>query len=50
MTTEIKTEQQPQQQQQPAVQTLAAHYRPIGLKAVVAAALMLKRKPAAKIA
>lgn len=29
---------------------LNSHYRPLGLKAVAAAALMLKRKPAAKTA
>jgi len=32
----------------PTTQTLDSHYRPLGLKAVVAAALMLKRKPAKK--
>jgi hypothetical protein len=38
------------EQQKPANQNLAANYRPLALKAVVAAALMLKRKPAAKVA
>ncbi|MGV8939528.1 MAG: hypothetical protein ACOH2J_20610 [Allorhizobium sp.] len=35
---------------QPAKPDLKAHYRPIGLKAVVAAALMLKRPPVKKTA
>ncbi|WP_281366485.1 hypothetical protein [Peteryoungia desertarenae] len=39
-----------QAEQKPAQPNLDNHYRPIGLKAVIAAALMLKRKPAAKIA
>lgn len=34
----------------PKTETLTANYRPLGLKAVIAAALMLKRKPAAKVA
>ncbi len=38
------------EQQKPANQNLAANYRPLALKAVVAAALMLKRKPAPKVA
>ncbi|WP_167507692.1 hypothetical protein [Rhizobium glycinendophyticum] len=38
------------EQQKPANHNLAANYRPLALKAVVAAALMLKRKPAAKVA
>lgn len=29
---------------------LSDNYRPLGLKAVIAAALMLKRKPAKKVA
>lgn len=41
MTNETKA--QPQ-----AKPDLNSHYRPLGLKAVAAAALMLKRKPAAK--
>jgi hypothetical protein len=32
--------------EQPAKTDLSAHYRPLGLKAVLAAALMLKSKPA----
>ncbi|CVI58591.1 MULTISPECIES: hypothetical protein [Agrobacterium] len=36
--------------QSPAKPDLNSHYRPLGLKAVAAAALMLKRKPAAKTA
>lgn len=32
--------------EQPAKYDLGAHYRPLGLKAVLAAALMLKKKPA----
>lgn len=36
--------------QQPAKTELADNYRPLGLKAVLAAALMLKRKPAPKAA
>ncbi|WP_281406427.1 hypothetical protein [Agrobacterium sp. B1(2019)] len=36
--------------QPPAKPDLNSHYRPLGLKAVAAAALMLKRKPAAKTA
>ncbi|WP_454287556.1 hypothetical protein [Rhizobium arsenicireducens] len=32
----------------PAIQSLDSHYRPLGLKAVIAAALMLKRKPVKK--
>ncbi len=43
MTNETKA--QPQ-----AKPDLNSHYRPLGLKAVAAAALMLKRKPAAKTA
>lgn len=39
-----------EQDQKPAKQNLAENYRPIGLKAVIAAALMLKRKPAPKVA
>lgn len=46
MVVTIKTEAE----QKPANPNLASHYRPIGLKAVIAAALMLKRKPAAKMA
>ncbi|WP_257791089.1 MULTISPECIES: hypothetical protein [Ciceribacter] len=34
----------------PATSNLDSHYRPLGLKAVLAAALMLKRKPAKQIA
>jgi hypothetical protein len=45
MTTETQAEQQ-----KPANENLALNYRPLGLKAVLAAALMLKRKPAPKIA
>lgn len=37
-------------QQQPGKSDLHTHYRPLGLKAVVAAALMLKRKPVKKLA
>ncbi|MCZ4430842.1 hypothetical protein O3S81_14140 [Agrobacterium sp. SOY23] len=43
MTNETKA--QPQ-----AKPDLKSNYRPLGLKAVAAAALMLKRKPAAKTA
>ena len=32
--------------EQPAKHDLSSHYRPLGLKAVLAAALMLKKKPA----
>ncbi|WP_169734066.1 hypothetical protein [Ciceribacter selenitireducens] len=32
----------------PANPSLDSHYRPLGLKAVIAAALMLKRKPVKK--
>lgn len=32
--------------EQPAKQDLSTHYRPLGLKAVLAAALMLNKKPA----
>ncbi|MBC7313818.1 MAG: hypothetical protein H5U11_15120 [Rhizobium sp.] len=35
-------------EQKPAPQNLDSYYRPLGLKAVLAAALMLKRKPAKK--
>jgi hypothetical protein len=44
MTTKAPAEAKPKNEQ------LAANYRPLGLKAVIAAALMLKRKPAAKVA
>ena len=44
MTTKAPAEAKPKNE------TLAANYRPLGLKAVIAAALMLKRKPAAKVA
>jgi hypothetical protein len=37
-------------QQKPAPENLALNYRPLGLKAVLAAALMLKRKPTPKLA
>ena len=45
MTTETQAEQQ-----KPANESLVSQYRPLGLKAVLAAALMLKPKPAAKVA
>jgi len=45
MTTEMQAEQQ-----KPANESLVSQYRPLGLKAVLAAALMLKRKPAPKAA
>jgi|GEM_PF-5512911 hypothetical protein len=35
---------------QPAISDLDSKYRPLGLKAVLAAALMLKRSPKAKTA
>ncbi|MFN7012076.1 MAG: hypothetical protein ACK4PN_18830 [Allorhizobium sp.] len=38
----------PPAETKPANQNLDSHYRPLGLKAVIAAALMLKRKPAKK--
>ncbi|MCJ7994885.1 hypothetical protein J5N58_10555 [Rhizobium cremeum] len=34
----------------PPASNLDSHYRPLGLKAVLAAALMLKRKPAKRLA
>ena len=37
-------------QQKPAPENLALNDRPLGLKAVLAAALMLKRKPTPKLA
>lgn len=40
----------PTTEAKPANQNLDSHYRPLGLKAVIAAALMLKRKPAKKAA
>lgn len=40
---QIKTQDQ-------ALVSLAANYRPIGLKAVIAAAMMVKSKPMKKIA
>lgn len=45
MTTENQAEQQ-----KPANENLASKYRPVGLKAVLAAALMLKPKVAPKVA
>ena len=45
MTTHTEAEQQ-----KPANENLDSKYRPLGLKAVLAAALMLKRKPAPKVA
>jgi hypothetical protein len=45
MTTEKQAEQQ-----KPANENLALNYRPLGLKAVLAAALMLKPKVAPKVA
>ncbi|MGG7518883.1 hypothetical protein ACQ3G6_13445 [Allorhizobium undicola] len=39
-----------QQDTAPAKPELDSQYHPIGLKAVIAAALMLKRKPAKKAA
>jgi hypothetical protein len=45
MTTETQAEQQ-----KPANENLDSNYRPLALKAVLAAALMLKRKPAPKVA
>ena len=45
MTTENQAEQQ-----KPANENLASNYRPLGLKAVLAAALMLKPKAAPKVA
>lgn len=45
MTTENQVETQDQ-----AIVSLAAHYRPIGLKAVIAAAMMVKSKPVKKVA
>lgn len=44
------TTQNDAEQQKPANENLALNYRPLGLKAVLAAALMLKRKPAPKVA
>lgn len=44
------TTQQDVEQQKPANESLDSKYRPLGLKAVLAAALMLKRKPAPKVA
>ncbi|CAH0340172.1 hypothetical protein [Rhizobium sp. CECT 9324] len=44
------TAQNEAEQQKPANQNLVANYQPIGLKAVIAAALMLKPKPAPKVA
>lgn len=38
----------PPAEAKPANQNLASHYRPLGLKAVIAAALMLQRKPTKK--
>ena len=45
MTTQTDVEQQ-----KPAGETLISKYRPVGLKAVLAAAMMLKPKPAPKAA
>ncbi|MBA4797286.1 MAG: hypothetical protein H2043_07770 [Rhizobiales bacterium] len=45
MTTQTEAEQQ-----KLANENLDSKYRPLGLKAVLAAALMLKPKPAAKVA
>lgn len=38
------------EQAKPPNENLVSQYRPLGLKAVLAAALMLKRKPAPKVA
>jgi hypothetical protein len=44
------TTETPAEQQKPANESLVSQYRPLGLKAVLAAALMLKRKPAPTVA
>lgn len=44
------TTQNDAEQHKPANENLALNYRPLGLKAVLAAAMMLKRKPAPKVA
>ncbi len=46
----MTTTQTDAEQQKPANETLVSQYRPLGLKAVLAAALMLKRKPTPKVA
>ena len=46
----MMTTQPEAEQQKPANVNLDMNYRPLGLKAVLAAALMLKRKPAPKVA
>lgn len=45
MTTDKQVDAQDQ-----AIVSLAAHYRPIGLKAVIAATMMVKPKPIKKVA
>lgn len=44
------TTQPEAEQQKPANENLDSNYGPLGLKAVLAAAMMLKRKPAPKVA